>query len=127
MLRHRGEQVAILSAAAVLLLCVACGGGGSETCSADDDEPSECSDSGMVQRGAEEQFRRWGAWARDYNGDGVVDRVNGWNDCGSGGTSPGTPGTLDCPPGTTGAVANSASIICTVPGQSQPLVYSCDT
>lgn len=106
-----------------LCLLVACGGGGGDTCSADDTQESDCVRSGLV----DDELRRWGAWADDYDDDGFIDRVNAWNDCGHGGTEEGHPGTLDCPEGTTAAEANGNSIICTVPGSPLPHVQSCDS
>lgn len=112
-----------LAAISSLCLLVACGGGGDETCSADDSQESDCVRSGLV----DDEIRRWGAWADDIDGDGFIDRVNAWNDCGHGGTEEGHPGTLDCPEGTTEAESNGNTIICTVPDSPLPHVQSCDS
>ncbi len=86
-----------LTEALVGLVSLACGGGN------DKDKCSEvrggaegnCSKQGYsphfpIDDPENNPFRRWGAWEKDG-------KVNAWNDCGNGGSSPGTPGTLDCP------------------------------
>lgn len=111
-----------MAASSMLLTLTAlgCGGGGSgDSCTASIDATSNCEKAGGG--------RRWGAWSLDTDGDGVPDIVNAWNDCGNGGTSPGHPGTLDCPPGTVTGTSDHLGITCIVPGLPLPWIDSCDT
>ncbi len=107
---HRDARVPFLVGIAFLLLFVGCGGS-NKTCSSNNTKKSDCEDGG-TSGGEIDEFRRWGTWARDYDNDGIIDRVNGWNDCGEGGNSEGHPGTLDCPEGTISSQAEWWGIIC---------------
>lgn len=100
----------LLAGVALSLIIVSCGGK-NQTCASSNTAESDCQKSG-VSGGENDEFRRWGTWARDYNGDGIIDRVNGWNDCGAGGSSEGHPGTLDCPEGTISSQAEWWGIMC---------------
>ena len=115
-MKKMGVTLISVMAFFVVISAIGCGDS-SSPCSASVLEPSECgpkSANGVS----------WGAWARDYDGDGLVDEVNAWNDCGMGGTTPGSSGTIDCPPGTTSGTSNEHGIICQTPNGQAPI--SCE-
>lgn len=116
MLEKQAARRCVLVLGSLAVLAMGCGSD-SSPCSASNVQPSECGPKNA-------DGRRWGAWARDYDNDGIVDRVNAWNDCGHGGSSPGHPGSIDCPPGTTSGTSNQHGIICQTPGGQVPI--SCD-